>query len=75
MKKSLSNVLICLCADGASVNFGIHEGAIRKMIDFVDWALPFIFHCLNHRLELGMKDAYESYDMFEKIKEMLDILH
>ena len=52
--------LICLCADGASVNFGIHERVIRKMIDFVDWALPFIFHCLNHRLELGMKDAYES---------------
>ena len=35
--------LMCLCADGASVNFGIHEGAIRKMIDFVDWAMAVYF--------------------------------
>ena len=66
-------LIVCVLME--QVNFGIHEGAIRKMIDFVDWALPFIFHCLNHRLELGIKDAYESYDMSEKIKEMLDILH
>ena len=56
------------------MNFRIHAGAIRKMIDFFVWALPFIFHCLYHRLELGTKDAYESYNMFKK-KEMLHILH
>ena len=40
------------------------KGTFKAMLDAIT------FDRLE-RLELGMKDAYESYDMFKKIKEML----
>lgn len=65
--------LVCLVADGASVNFGHVSGALTRVSELVEWDIPKI-HCLNHRLELAMKDSYEADGTFEQIKDHLDTL-
>ena len=51
--------LIGCTADGASVNFGIHGGMLKLMED--DNRLWLVkIHCVNHRTELAVKNAFES---------------
>ena len=73
-KETFLKKLICGVADGASVNFGRHQGAITKLSEMVRWDLPTL-HCFNHKLELAMRDSYTSDKTFTKIKGMLDVLH
>ena len=65
---------VYLVADGASVNFCVKSGALKCMAELRDWDLP-IIHCLNHSLELTMKDSYMSDISFEKAQEMLGTSH
>jgi len=50
--------LIGFMSDGASVNFGPKSGLLKKLK--VDEKMPWLvgIHCLNHRLELAVKDAF-----------------
>ena len=72
--EKFKQMLICLTADGASVNFGKYNGALKLMSEFVGWEV-FRIHCANHRLELSMKDAFIENNTFLEIKEMLDTLY
>ena len=60
--------------DGASGNFGNLSGASTSIVDLAGWDLPTI-HCMNHRLELMMKNSYEGEKSFQKVKEMLHSLY
>ena len=71
---SLLKKIVCVVADGASVNFGNISRALTRMVGLVSWDLPTI-HCMNHRLELAMKDSYQGEKSFQKVKEMLDSLY
>ena len=69
----LKKMLVCLTTDVAVVNFGRLRGALARMCDHVDWdALR--FHCFNHNLEFGIKDAYKYHSAFENIESTLTTL-
>ena len=55
--------------DGASVNLGKHRGVATRLKEVAPWLLA--VHCFNHRLELGVKDAFTGIKAFEDIDEML----
>ena len=50
--------LVSCTADGASVNTGHKEGLFKKLSRDGDrpWLVP--VHCINHRVELAVKDAF-----------------
>jgi hypothetical protein len=66
--------LIACTSDGASVNFGRKEGLLQKMInDGRDWLVK--FHCVNHRVELAVKNAFDN-SLFNGVdKEYLGIFN
>ena len=64
----------CLCADGAAVNMGMKCDTPIQLSDYCDVSRPYIIHCLNHNLELAIKDSYSKIQEFEEIKESLHIL-
>ena len=68
-KETFLKKLICAVADGASVNFGHHQGALTKLSEMIGWDLSTL-HGFNHKLELAMKDSYTSDKTFTEIKEM-----
>ena len=70
----LRKKITCLCADGAAVNMGRKRGALIQLSDYGDVPPPYIIHCLNHNLELTIKDSYSKIQEFEEIKESLHIL-
>ena len=51
--------IVYLCSDWASVNFGRHQGALVQISDMVEGCNPLLVYCLNHCLELAIKDAYK----------------
>ena len=56
---SFTNKLIGATADGASVSFGQFGGLLKKLEDDDrPWLVK--IHCVNHRTELAMKDAFEN---------------
>ena len=63
-----------MCADGAAVNMGRKHGALIQLSDYCDVSRPYIIHCLNHNLELAIKNSYSKIQEFEEIKESLHIL-
>ena len=69
----LKEILVCMAADGARVNFGKYNGALNMTAEFVGWEV-FQIHCANQRLELSMKDSFKENDAFANIQEMLDVL-
>lgn len=50
--------LLAATADGASVNFG-HIGGLLKKFENDDRPWLVKIHCVNHRTELAVKDAFE----------------
>ena len=46
-------------SDGASVNFGRISGLMKRMANGRDWHIS--FQCVNHRVELGVKDAFKTW--------------
>lgn len=60
--------LIGLCCDGASVNMGKNRGLATLLKADSPWLVT--MHCMNHRLELALKDAFsQSY-----VEEIINIL-
>ena len=70
----LRKKITCLCADGAAVNMGTKRSALIQLSDYCDVSRPYVIHCLNHNLELAIKDSYSKIQEFEEIKESLHIL-
>ncbi|XP_065640532.1 zinc finger protein 862-like [Hydra vulgaris] len=62
-----TNKVICATADGASVNFGIHKGVLSQLQQNRPWLIK--VHCINHRIELAVKDAFKEIPDFIKIDE------
>ena len=48
--------------------------ALIQLSDHCDVSRLYIIHCLNHNLELAIKDSYSKIQEFEEIKESLHIL-
>ena len=65
---SIKNKLVCLTMDGDSVNFGVKSGSIKRFCDYVGWDV-IKFHCVSHRLDLGIKDSYEIEPEFIDIRK------
>ncbi|XP_014669333.1 PREDICTED: zinc finger protein 862-like [Priapulus caudatus] len=66
---SVKGKLVCVCADGAAVNMGVKKGLIALLRnDEMPWLIG--MHCLNHRLELASKNAFENTYM-DEINSML----
>ena len=57
-----------LNVDGASINTGIRNGLGAKIKEIAPWLT--VIHCFNHRLELGVKDAFRE-SFFSEIDHML----
>ena len=61
--------LISLCCDGASINLGKYRGVATQIKETRLWLL--IIHCVNHRLELAIKDGFKVDSAFSEICDML----
>ena len=61
--------LVCVCADGDSVNMGRNKGAVTNIKKTRPWLLD--IHCSNHRLELAVQDAFKEDAAFTKVDELL----
>jgi len=69
---NLTDCLVGLNIEGASVNTGIHHGLAAKFHELAPWLVT--VHCFNHRVELALKDAFKT-TAFDNIDEMLRILY
>lgn len=49
--------LVGCTADGASVNFGRHNGLLTRLDEDRGWLIK--IHCSNHRIELAIKDSFK----------------
>ena len=45
-------------ADGAAVNFGVNRGMMAQLRNEMPWLIA--VHCVAHRLELAVKDAFKN---------------
>ena len=52
-----------ICVDGAAVNLGVRRGLVALLREDLPWLVA--IHCLNHRLELAVKDAFTKTYMDE----------
>lgn len=64
-KEDYRNKLVSCIADGASVNFGIYNGILPQMQATRPWLLK--IHCVNHRVELAVKDVFTKIPQFQKV--------
>lgn len=69
LKEEYSDRLVCVCADGASVNMGVYNGAVTQIKETRSWLLD--IHCSNHRLELAVQGAFEENVAFANIDTLL----
>ncbi|CAB4020014.1 Hypothetical predicted protein [Paramuricea clavata] len=69
----LSKNLIAFTIDGASVMLGIHCGVGQRLKE--KFLVLFLWHCLNHRLELAISDAVSSVDGFYTIQTFFDNIY
>ena len=51
----LTHKLVSICVDGAAANLIIHNGLSTLLKQDLPWLIA--VHCMNHRLELAIKDA------------------
>ena len=58
--------IVSCTADGASVNFGQHTGVLTQIKRDRPWLLT--IHCVNHRVELAVKSAFD-IDELKKVDE------
>ena len=59
------NRLVSVCADGASINFGKYNRVTTQMKHTRFWLL--LIHCVNHRLELAIKDGFKEDSAFPEV--------
>ena len=68
----MAQKLVSICVDGAAVNLGVHNGLSTLLKQELPW--PVAIHCMNHHLELAVKDALSS-SYFDEVTSMLVSLH
>eukprot|EP00057_Strongylocentrotus_purpuratus_P007735 XP_011662209.1 PREDICTED: uncharacterized protein LOC105437382 [Strongylocentrotus purpuratus] len=70
---NLKNGFVASAADGAAVNFGERSGILtRFQREDAPWLIK--MHCIAHRLELALKDAFKNtYYVLEPDGEHLDL--
>ena len=57
-KLDVGNSVVAAAADGAAVNFGSRGGVLTKLqASPAPWLVK--VHCIAHRLELSLKDAFK----------------
>ena len=66
----LRKKITCLSADRAAVNMCRRCGALIQLSDYCDVSRTYIIHCLNHNLELMIKDSYSKIQEFEEIRSL-----
>ena len=72
--KHYTEKLVSITTDGTSINIntGQYNGLMTQMKeDQWDWLVP--IHCVNHRVELDMKGAFDESDFNEINKLYLEI--
>ena len=67
------NQMACLCVDGAAVNLGVRRGMAALLREDMPWLVA--IHCLNHRLELGVKDALSKTYMDEVSSMLINLYY
>lgn len=71
---TIEKSLIATAADGASVNFGRESGLlVRLQKAGAPWMLK--IHCLAHRLELSLADAFSDTYFNSEVRNFLIIIH
>lgn len=65
--------LISATADGASVNFGKYTGVLTQLGETRIWLLK--VHCVNHRVELAVKDTFKEAGTFKKVDEFYQSMY
>ena len=81
MDKTLTNLdiadykerFVAFCADGASVNMGVHHGLVALLQEDMPWMVA--IHCLNHRLELAAKDAIKNSYMTDVTDMLMNLYY
>ena len=63
------NRLVSVCADGASINFRKYNGVTTQMKHARFWLL--LIHCVNHRLELAIKDGFKEDSAFSEVDRIM----
>lgn len=56
--------MVSATADGANVNLGKYNGVLTKMSVERPWLI--VIHCMNHRIELAIKDMVKSTNQYEE---------
>ena len=59
--------VVCATADGANVNVGVYSGVLTRMKNEREWLVT--IHCVNHRLELALKDVVKGFKPFKKVDD------
>ena len=65
-----SKLMVSVIADGASVNFGVHNGLLTQLVK-ADRPWLLTVHCICHRVELAIKDSLLKVQLFADIKDIL----
>ena len=65
--KEYNEKLVSVTADGASVNTGKLSGLMTRFASTRVWLVR--IHCVNHRIELAVKDAFTKVNNFNEIDE------
>ncbi|XP_065654267.1 uncharacterized protein LOC136080862 [Hydra vulgaris] len=64
--------LVSATADGACVNFGIYNGVLTQLKKDRMWLIK--IHCVNHRLELAIKDAVKDISQYKECESFFPYL-
>ena len=59
-------------ANGANVNMGKYNGSLKIMARERPWLI--VMHCMNHRIELAIKDMIKSVDKFEECDKFYNMI-
>lgn len=73
LEEYLQENWISFVSDGASVLMGKSSGVAKRLLEI--YPNLFIWHCLNHRLELAVNDAIDEVGAVNHFKIFLDCLY
>lgn len=71
----LSARLLGFCTDGASNLHGHVKGALQVIAETLKRDDLFMFHCMNHKLELAVHDAVSSTNKVSHLRMFMDTLY
>ena len=67
------DMLVGMCADGASVNLGQSGGVVAKLRERKPHLID--IHCMAHRLELALKEVQKQNNMVAKVDTVLNHIY